>query len=203
MSTLWTELIAEGRSWSWLEALAVVTAVGYLLLAIRQNAWCWFCAAVSTACYVWLFIGARLYMESALNLFYLGMAGYGWYLWVFAGGRGRDLPVVSWPLRTHLLALAAVALMATMSGYLLATHSDAAYPYVDSLTTWAAIWTTFLVARKVLENWWYWLVIDAVSVVLYWSRDLPLTAILFVVYLVLIPFGIASWTRSYRAQVAA
>ena len=100
----------------------------------------------------------------------------------------------------HAVALTVVAVLSGGSGFLLERYSDAAYPYVDSATTWAAIWTTFLVARKVLENWWYWLVIDAVSVAIYWSRDLPLTALLFVVYLVMIPFGLWSWTRSYRGQ---
>ena len=90
--------------------------------------------------------------------------------------------------------------MAALTGFLLTVYSDAVFPYIDSLTTWAAIWTTFLVARKVLENWWYWLVIDSASVLIYWLRDLQLTSLLFVVYVVMIPFGIASWTRSYRQQ---
>jgi len=85
-----------------------------------------------------------------------------------------------------------------VSGYLLSSKTDAAFPYIDSLTTWAAIWATFLVARKVLENWWYWLAIDSASVFIYWSRDLELTSLLFVLYVIMIPFGIVSWTRSYK-----
>ena len=76
---------------------------------------------------------------------------------------------------------------------------DAAYPYIDSMTTYAAVWATYLVIRKVLENWWYWLAIDLVSIVIYWSRELPFTSLLFVIYVLLIPFGLAAWTRSYRA----
>jgi nicotinamide mononucleotide transporter len=90
--------------------------------------------------------------------------------------------------------------LSATGGFLLTRYSDAAYPYIDSATTFAAIWATFLVARKVLENWWYWLVIDAVSVVIYWSRDLELTALLFVAYVAMIPIGLVSWTRSYRTQ---
>ena len=86
----------------------------------------------------------------------------------------------------------------TVSGYLLSTYTDAEFPFVDSLATWAAIWATFLVARKVVENWWYWLVIDAGMIFVYWSRDLQLTSLLFVVYVIMIPFGIVSWTRSRR-----
>jgi len=198
LAEFWPGLAARISALSPLEMLAVATAIGYLLLAIRENIWCWACAAGSTSCYVWLFVDAKLYMESALNGFYLAMAGYGWYMWRFGGERGRELPVVTWPPARHAAAIAGVAGLSGTSGFLLASYSDAAYPYVDSATTWAAIWTTFLVARKVLENWWYWLAIDAVSAWIYWMRELPLTTVLFVLYLAMIPFGLVAWTRSYR-----
>ena len=185
-----------------LEVLAVVLAVAYLLLAIRQNIWCWLCAGISTAIYVWLFFGAKLYMESGLNAFYFAMAIYGWYVWNSGRSDGHERPVVKWPMRTHTIAIIAVAAASAISGYLLSTNTDAAFPYIDSMTTWSAIWATFLVARKVLENWWYWLLIDAASVFIYWSRDLELTSLLFVLYVIMIPFGIVSWTKSWREQSA-
>lgn len=196
------DIATEAGSYSLLEAAAVVLAVGYLLLVIRQNIWCWLCAVISTACYVYIFIDAKLYMESALNLFYLVVALYGWRVWLTGGQGNSELPVSKWPLNRHAAAMAAVLVLAAGTGFTLERYSDAVYPYLDSLTTFAAIWATFLVARKVLENWWYWIAIDAVSVAIYWSRDLPLTALLFVVYLVLIPFGLIQWTRSWRAQAA-
>jgi nicotinamide mononucleotide transporter len=181
-----------------LEIIAVIMAVGYLLLAIRENIWCWACAGISTAIYIGLFIDARLYMESALNAFYFAMAIYGWHVWRSGRADGHERPVVTWPMKSHAVALAAIVAASASSGYLLDTRTDAVYPYIDSLTTWSAIWATFLVARKVLENWWYWLVIDVASVFIYWSRELELTAALFVLYVVLIPFGIVSWTRSWK-----
>jgi nicotinamide mononucleotide transporter len=199
---LWTAVAAEAGELPPLEVVAVVAAIGYLLLAIRQNIWCWLCAGVSTAIYVYLFYAAKLYMESALNLFYLGMAVYGWAVWYLGRSGDEELPVSVWQPGVHAMAVVAVVAVSMLSGYLLATHSDAAYPYVDSMTTFGAIWATFLVARKVLENWWYWLVIDAASIVIYWTRDLQLTALLFVVYVVMIPFGLIAWRRSWREQAA-
>lgn len=184
------------------ELAAVVLAIAYLLLAIRQNIWCWLCAAISTAIYVMLFAGARLYMESALNVFYFGMAVYGWRVWRAGRSETTELPVSVWPRRVHVVALVLIIGLSATSGVLLQRYTDAAYPYVDSATTFAAIWATFLVARKVLENWWYWLVIDAASIFIYWSRELQLTALLFAVYVVLIPIGLICWTRSYREQAA-
>lgn len=185
-----------------LESVAVILAVAYLVLAIQQNIWCWACAAVSTGCYVSLFVDVRLYMEAALNAFYFGMAIYGWHSWR-AGQRESGIPVVTWPVPRHVAAIAAIILLSAGSGLVLEMHSDAVYPYIDSLTTWSAMWATFLVARKVLENWWYWLAIDLASIAIYWSRDLSLTAVLFAVYVMLIPIGLISWTRSYRKTALA
>lgn len=183
------------------ELTAVLLAVAYLVLAIRQNIWCWLCAAVSTALYVYLFASANLYMESLLNVFYFGMAVYGWAVWS-GGETGEEPPVTVWPRQVHIYAVSLIVCLAAGSGYLLARFTDAAYPYVDSATTFGAFWATFLVARKVLENWWYWLVIDLASVFIYWMRGLEATAVLFVVYVILIPIGLVAWTRSYRGREA-
>lgn len=182
------------------ELLAVVLAVGYLLLAIRENIWCWLCAGISTAIYVVLFAGAKLYMESLLNAFYFAMAAYGWWCWRHGAVDGADRPVTIWPLRSHVYAIGGILTLSLGTGFSLDRLTDAAFPYVDSLTTFASFWATFLVARKVLENWWYWLVIDIVSIFIYWNRDLQLTAALFLLYVIMIPFGLVAWTRSYRAQ---
>ena len=179
------------------ELMAVMFAVAYLVLAIRQNIWCWICAGISTAMYVYLFAKANLYMESLLNVFYFGMAVYGWSVWR-SGKADHELPVTIWPISVHVYAISIIVCSAAATGFLLARFTDAAYPYVDSATTFAAIWATFLVARKILENWWYWLVIDVVSVFIYWTRGLEATAVLFVVYVLLIPIGLIAWTRSYR-----
>jgi nicotinamide mononucleotide transporter len=200
LSGLLDLLITQAQAWSALETLAVVTAIAYLLLAIRQNIWCWLFAGISTAIYVYLFMTARLYMESALNVFYFAMAIYGWSVWYRGRTDDHELPVSRWTVSIHTYAIAAIIGASLVSGYLLDTRTDAAFPYIDSLTTWAAIWATFLVARKVLENWWYWLVIDVASIFIYWSRDLQLTSVLFVVYVIMIPFGLISWTRTWKEQ---
>jgi nicotinamide mononucleotide transporter len=182
----------------WWEVPAVVLAVIYLLLAIRQNIWCWAAAAASTLLYLYIMYRASLYMESALQLFYLAMAGYGWWEWRHGGAGGTELRVSTWPWRFHAAAAAVVFLLVFVSGALLARYSQAALPFLDSFTTWGAIVATFMVARKVLENWIYWFVIDAVSIWLYISRDLIFTALLFAAYLVMIVIGYRSWRASMR-----
>ena len=196
-------ITAEFQALSPAEVIAVVGAVAYLFFAIRQNILCWFFALLSTAIYIGLFIDAKLYMESVLNVFYFAMALYGWYFWYTGDGRESSLPVTKWPVPLHAAAIAGILLVSLLFGSLLDRYTDAAYPYIDSMTTFAAIWATFLVARKVLENWWYWLVIDTVSIFLYWARDLQLTSLLFVAYVAMIPFGMVAWTRSFNSQRVA
>ena len=181
------------------EVAAVVLAVLYLLLAIRLNMLCWPAAIASAAIYTVLMYQAALYMESVLQLFYIAMAVYGWRCWAAGGARGDDSPVRDWPPTAHVLPLVLIAAATLTSGYGL-SFTAAAYPYADSFTTWGAIVTTWMVARKVLQNWHYWFVIDAVSVYLYVQRGLLLTAVLFVVYLVMIVIGYRAWRRALLEQ---
>ena len=143
-------------------------------------------------------------MESVLNGFYFLMAIYGWYKWRRGATDPAGYPVVVWAPRLHVMVIAFIMSLGAITGFALSQWTDAAFPYIDSLTTFSAIWATFLVARKVLENWWYWLVIDLASIFIYWSRDLQLTALLFVIYVALIPVGYLSWRASrFSALVAA
>ena len=95
-------IAAQAGAFSGLEVVAVIAAVLYLLLAIRQNIWCWLFAGISTAIYVYLFIHARLYMESALNVFYFAMAIYGFSVWYRGRTPGAELPVTEWPTSVEL-----------------------------------------------------------------------------------------------------
>ncbi len=189
---------------NWVEALAVALALGYVILAIRQHSACWLLSALASVLYIGIFWKAKLYMESGLQLLYIALSAYGYWQW--QRGRASDaaavkpLCVTRWPLEVHAACALLVLGTSAISGYLLATYSDAAFPYIDSLTTWASVLTTIMVARKVLENWLYWIAIDAVSGVLYWQRDLHLTAGLFALYLVLAAIGYVQWKRSFQSQ---
>ena len=118
-----------------LEVVAVGFAIAYLLLAIRQNIWCWAAALVSTGLYIVVMYRVALYMESALQFFYIAMALYGWHNWR-AGKTGTGLlPVTTWPVSQHALVIAAILGLSWFSGVLLTRFSAAALPYLDSFTT--------------------------------------------------------------------
>jgi nicotinamide mononucleotide transporter len=198
-------VLAELRQISPLEAVAVAFGVLYLLLAIRQNIACWYAALLSSVLSIVVMFEARLYQESGLQVFYAAMAVYGWYQWrlKLAGPSrtSRELPIRVWPPRVHVAAIGGTLVASAATGWVF-THTDAAFPYLDSFITVASLVTTYMVAKKILENWIYWLVIDSLSLYVYVMRDLPLYAALIAVYLVLVVVGFMRWQRDWREQSA-
>ena len=188
--------------WLGLETVAVILGIAYLLLAMRENSLCWYCAFISTGIYIWIFGDVSLYMESALNAYYMVMAVYGWYQWQRGGSSSEGIKLSSWGIKQHMAAIGLVLVLSVISGYLLSQNTDARMPYIDSFTTWGSVITTFMVARKVLENWLYWIVIDAVSIFLYIDRELYQTVGLYSVYLVLAVIGYVAWRKAYFQQSA-
>ena len=186
--------------WVNLETLAVFLGIGYLLLAMRESSLCWYCAFFSTALYVWIFGDVSLYMESALNVYYMAMAIYGWLQWQRGGADKSGVKIIRWTSKQHILGVVIILAASVTSGYLLSSNTAAKLPYLDSFTTWASVFTTIMVAQKVLENWLYWIVINSVSIYLYIDRGLDQTAAMFFLYLVLASIGFLSWKKAYDTQ---
>ena len=197
-------LLNDLANTSWLEAVAVLFGIAYIVLAARENILCWYAAFINTGLSVILFWQVLLPMESALNAYYLAMAIYGWWQWRFGnnsdGAENSGVMICRWALKNHLLAIAAIIGLTLISGTLLAKNTDAALPYVDSFTTWSAVITTWMVAKKILENWLYWIVIDAVSVWLYFERGLILYGALFITYTVIAVYGYLHWRQQLPTQ---
>lgn len=196
------DIVALVRALPPVEAAGVLLGVLYLVLVIRESLWCWPAAFVSSVLTILVMFEARLYSEAALNVFYATMAIYGWYQWRY-GGRGQgapELPISVWPFAMHALAIGGSVLLAVVIGWFMSRHTAAAFPYLDAFVTVASIVTTYMVARKILENWAYWLVVDSLSLYLYWQRGLYLYVGLFALYLVLVVLGWIRWQRDWRGQ---
>lgn len=183
---------------SW-EMLAVVLSVTYLLLAIMQNIWCWIAAFISTLIYSILFFDASLLMDSALNIFYLVMAIYGWYSWKYGNSKnkGDDLSISSYGFLRNLQIIIVLLIISSILGYIMANYTKADFAYLDTFTTVFAVFATYMLTKKVLENWLYWVIIDSVSIYIYINKGFYLTAILFVVYTILAIFAFKQWKEEY------
>ena len=189
-------MFGEMKAMTMWESIAVILALAYLLLAMKQNIWCWSAAFVSSGIYVVVFWHVHLYMEAILNFYYVAMAVYGYWMWTRGGKQHHGVKVTSLSLNTHLMIIVITGLIALIIGYFMANNTDAAFPYLDAMTTCFAIMTTYLVAKKILENWLYWIVINSVSIYLYSSKGLMLTSALFVLYVILAVKGYLEWKKS-------
>jgi len=191
-------LITALQATSALEWVSVAFGLIYVILAARENSWCWPAAFIGTATAVVLLWNVSLLMDSALNVYYLAMAVFGWWQWRRGGSNDSELSIQSWRASQHLMALAAITILTVVSGSLLSSYTQAAFPFVDSFTTWAAVITTWMVTQKILENWLYWVVIDAISVGLYLQKGLILYALLFLLYTIIAIAGFINWQRNFR-----
>tara|TARA_B100001093_G_scaffold482696_1_gene514576 strand:- start:178 stop:783 length:606 start_codon:yes stop_codon:yes gene_type:complete len=188
-------MISELVNQYWMEAIAIILAIIYLLLAVKQDIRCWYAAIFSSSLYFFIMYSAGLYMEAILQIFYIAMAFYGWSQWRNTVEGNTELVVRTWKLSQHIKVISSVLIMTLISGWALKEYTNAALPFLDGLTTWGAIVATYMVAKRLLENWIYWFVIDSVSIFLFVSRGLYLTSFLFFVYLIIIYFGYKSWTK--------
>jgi nicotinamide mononucleotide transporter len=187
------------------EWIAVALALAYVLLAIRQNRWCWPAAAASAAIYLVLFARGGLPMQAALQGFYIAMAAYGWHSWRAAHGQADELHVRTWPRRRHVLALGSVLLAAAINSWFVQQPGSLLVSWTDAFVAWGSVLATWLVARKILENWLYWILFDLVAAALYFSQGFHATAGLFLVYVVLAWRGFLEWRADMTslATVAA
>lgn len=194
-------LLRELYATSAAEFVAVVLGVSYVLLILKCNRLGWLAGAASSIIYVYLAARAHLPMQSVLQFYYVVMSVYGWRNWTRAqqqqgGGIGR------WPVRNHVLALLAIALLSALTAQWLRRETHAAWPYLDSMTTWISLFATWLIARLKLENWLYWIAADSVMVYLFAAQGYPFTAALFLTYMVIAVFGFREWLHKYRLQSA-
>ena len=190
----------DGGLLTTLNALALATGVAYAVLAARRNRLCWIAGAVSSVCAAILSALNQLPMQAALQVFYVGMSVFGWWSWV-RDSREGELEVGVWPHHWHIVAALALVAVSMASAWWLAPGDAAAWPLLDSLTTWFSLLATWLAARAKLENWLYWIVIDGVLVFLFYVQDLPFLAFLNVLFIGIAAGGFVAWRRRLHAQM--
>ncbi len=196
------EYIITWISGNYFEVIAALLGFVAIFLQIRQNVWYWLVSIVMVSMYIYIYIKARLYADMSLQVYYLVISFYGWYLWLFGKksdeGRQEQLPVssTSLPLRIRLVIITVVLFF--FIGWFLQTFTDSDLPWWDSFTTALSFVATWMLARKLIENWLVWIVVDAVSAVIYIYKGLFPTAVLFFFLTVLAVVGYRSWLRDLK-----
>jgi nicotinamide mononucleotide transporter len=193
MNDIIQNIITAIHAQSWLEVVAAFTAILYLLLAVKENRWCWVFGFISTGIYVYLFYGVSLLSESLLNFYYLIMAVYGWIQWD-KNKQQNSVKIHTLKTSSHIKILLVTVVLTPFVGYFM--HKwGASFPYIDAFVAILAVIATLMTTRKIYENWHYWLLVDLISIYLYWQKQMYLTSLLFVIYIVLIFVGMKQWKK--------
>ena len=186
------------------ELIAVVMTLVGIVLTIRQKISCWPVAIVGVLAYFVVFARARLYADAALQPIYVVQNLYGWWYWAHGGERGQgQAPIVVLSWRRRLAWLAGIAVTSLIVGAGLARWTNAAAPYADAALSTTSLAANWLLAKKVLENWWLWIAVNISYVILFWKKDLLLSAGLYAVLLGLAAVGFFEWQRSREREVEA
>ena len=181
----------------YIEIVGVVFSVIYLLFSIRQNILLWPTGMISAILYMVVFFQAKFYADMGLNVYYFFISIYGWIVWQKGkGDSGRQSIIrrIQWKQGLILTGLTALAFVGI--GLILDRYTDSPIPYWDALTTAMSFTATWMLARKILEHWIIWIIVDAISMGLYLYRGLYPTMILFAIYTTMAVIGYLEWKKS-------
>jgi nicotinamide mononucleotide transporter len=203
MNELLSKLIADWQLLHSIELVATLLAVAYVVLALKHSIWCWPAALLSTLLFTHVMWDSALLSDALLHIYYAGMAVYGWWRWrQLQQQSGQAQPVYEWVWQRHLLLISLTAMAGLLLGYLMANYTHADFAYLDAQTTAFSLVATWLVAKKLLSNWLYWVVIDAVSIFVYAQKHLYFLTALFMLYTVIAVVGYFVWRSQYQMQTS-
>jgi nicotinamide mononucleotide transporter len=182
----------------WIELAGFITGGLCVWLVVREHVWNWPIGLANYLFFFVLFWRGRLFADAGLQVVYFALGVYGWWNWLHGGARGGALTIrrtsgVEWAL------LAGVVPLATWALRELLVIAQGAAPFWDSLTTVLSLAAQALQTRKRLEHWLIWIAADIIYIPLYVSRQLPLTAVLYFIFLLMCLAGWREWARRYRA----
>ena len=184
-----------------LEILGVITGVIYLWLEYRASIYLWIAGIIMPAIYLSVYYNAGLYADFGINIYYLLIAIYGWVAWktgfTLFGSKEpkKELRISHTPHRRWIKVAVAFVVAMLLIAYILISHTDSTVPWSDSFTTALSIVGMWMLARKYIEQWWVWCVVDVASSALYIYKGLHFTAILYAVYAIIAIFGYFKWKK--------
>jgi nicotinamide mononucleotide transporter len=184
------------------EVLGFITGAWGVWLTVKRNIWNWPIGLLNNLFFLILFLHARLFADSGLQIIYLVLGFLGWYWWIH-GGPEKSVPPISRVTPGTTFVLLAILVVATIVvTFVLARINDAA-PFWDALTTVLSLIAQYMLTRKFFENWLVWLAVDVIYVGLYAVKGLPLTAVLYALFFAMCIAGLLQWRAAMREQATA
>ena len=185
------------------EIIGTISGLIFLYLEIKQNKWLWPLGLLTSVMYIYVFFVAKLYADMSLQFYYVFISIYGWILWSRGTNQAKkELPVTRLSKSLFLILFGASMIIYALISYILVNFTDGSIPYWDAFTTALSIVATWMLARKILEQWLVWVVVNAVSLGLYIYKGLYPTSILFFFYTVLAIVGYYQWKKDLTRSEA-
>ncbi|WP_268033069.1 nicotinamide riboside transporter PnuC [Algoriphagus sp. PAP.12] len=187
---------------TWLEAIAAFLGIASVFYSMKEHIWVYPTGIVSTLIYVWICFQFKLYADMGINAYYFSMSIYGWYAWTHPKENEALLPTTWLSSKGWITSLLLFAGSYVVLSTVLSNFTDSDVPYWDSFTTSSAFVGMWLMAKKKVENWYFWLLTDFVSIPLYFYKGLILTSFQFVVFTILAILGLLAWIKSANAHAS-
>ena len=182
---------------NWITVCAVISGILYIILAAKENVWCWLAASISVCLYMYINYDLGYYSQAALQIFYLFIAIYGYVMW----NKLDPERIKEWSEKKHLFIIFIGAIITFIIGFILTEYvEDSEQPLLDSLTTVFSVFASYMVAKKVLGNWLYWIVIDSLIIYLYYIQGEFILALQFLVYIIIAVYGYFSWIQRMKTN---
>jgi nicotinamide mononucleotide transporter len=194
------QIILSWLATNYLELLASVFGLLGVWLTAKQNIWCWPIGLANVILSMFVFYFSRLYADVLLQAFYLVMTLYGWYQWLWGGEQQSRLSIRHIKRIEILLLLVIGAVSTLVMGWLFKHYTQAALPYLDSLVAVWGILGTWAMARKVMEHWIIWILVDLLCSGIYAYKELYLFTALYLVFVVLAVIGWKLWNKDFNSQ---
>jgi len=187
---------------NYVEILGAVTGLIYLYLEIKQKVWLWPFGLATSALYIYIFFAAKFYADMGLQFYYLFISIYGWWHWLYGGKKqqANSLPVTRINRKTTLVLIPVTTAIFFTIYFILKNYTDSPVPIGDAFTTALSITATWMLARKIIEMWWLWIVVNAVSLGLYIFKGLYPTSVLFFFYFSMSIVGYIEWRKSISSE---
>lgn len=184
---------------NWIEVVAVTFGLLAVWLQTREHITSWPAAIVNVGLFFYIFWQSKLYADAVLQLVYLALSVYGWWAWLYGGAQRSSLQISRATRRHWLIGVPSAVIGGTMLGAILDRYTDSPIPYIDSLLTSTSLLAQWMITRKILENWLIWIVADVIYVPMLVARGLPVSAVQYLVFLLLAVIGYYQWKRAYAA----
>lgn len=184
-----------------IEIVGTIAGLIFLYLEIKQNKWLWPVGLLTSVMYIYVFFVAKLYADMSLQFYYVIISIYGWIVWS-KGISKKELPVTRLTKELFLILFGVSMLIYVLISFVLVNYTDGSIPYWDAFTTALSIVATWMLARKILEQWLVWFIVNAVSLGLYIYKGLFPTSILFFFYTVLALVGYWQWKKDMLSSEA-